>query len=52
MWKNRKEMQENTYTISDDPEDSKVNLPFPVGSFLQGNAISCCGKDVATANSY
>jgi len=45
-------MQKNTYTISNDAEDGKVHMPFPIGSFLQGNAISCSGKDVATANSY
>lgn len=51
MVKRRPTRQKNTCTVSNYPKDGEVDQSFPVGSLLQGDSISCRGKNVAAANS-
>lgn len=37
-------------TISYDAEYREINVAFPVGSFLQGDPVTCGGEDVTAAN--
>lgn len=39
-------------TISNDAQDGKIHQTFPVWSFLQGDTITCSGKDVTAANGH
>ncbi len=37
-------------TVSYDAQYGQINQAFPVGSFLQGDTITCGGKDVTAAD--
>ena len=39
-------------TVSYDAQYGQIDQTLPVGSFLQGDAVTCCGEDVTAADGY
>lgn len=39
-------------TVSEELQDGEVHVSLPVGILLDGDAVACGGKDVATANGH